>query len=155
MPTESPALIPKEPSTVKEQTPQAMLTAALAVYAGVLFVDPAIKGAVVASTPFVSMAVFWLLRAGAKEWRAWRESTKVRRGFDDYLATIDKRLRSLPLGAAERAELEADAVAVRRMRHESIMRQLVAYSQPTPATPPAPVAVTAALQPLLPTPPAP
>ncbi|MDQ2771918.1 MAG: hypothetical protein M3Y54_15625 [Bacteroidota bacterium] len=138
MPEES--TLAKEQPTVKEQTPQAMLTAALAVYAGVLFKDPAIKGAAVASTPFVSIVVFWLLRVGAKEWRDWRESTKVRREFDAYLATINKRLQSLPPNAPERAELEADATAVRRMRHEGIMRQLVAYSQPLSSPSPHPAA---------------
>lgn len=128
-----------------------MLTAALAVYAGVLFADPAVKGAAVASAPFISMAVFWLLRAAAKEWREWRASTKVRREFDAYLVTINKQLKSLPPNAPERAELEADAAAVRRMRHEGIMRQLVAHSQPTPQSPSA----TIVSSPLLPEPPTP
>lgn len=115
-----------------EQTSQAALAGAIGLIVGACTDDATTKGIVAALAPFASLGIFWLLRLGAEEFKAYRK----RRGLDDYLRQIEDKAAKLPAGSTERLQLEADAREVSRIRHQYIVKELTGIL-PAGLTPPA------------------
>ena len=124
---------PAKAASAAEQTSQAALAGAIGLIVGACTDDPTTKGIVAALAPFASLMIFWLVRLGSEEFKAYRK----RRGLDDYLRQIEAKAAKLPANSAERLQLETDAREVSRIRHQYIVKELTGIL-PTGLTPPAP-----------------
>lgn len=111
---------PAKAANAAEQTSQAALAGAIGLIVGARTDDPTVKGIVAALAPFASLGIFWLVRLGSEEFKAYRK----RRGLADYLRQIEDKAARLPTGSDERRQLESDAREVSRIRHQYIVREL-------------------------------